>query len=153
MFTIEKQEDKYIATFVQEIHSAKKSVWDILTVNSQLKKWFSELEIETLQVGGRILFDMQDETYEMMEILEVETESVFSYTWDRDAVKFILEENNGITTLTFIETINNRTNHTSRDLAGWHCCMVKIKDLLEGTETPLVWEEFNRQYMNVLNKG
>lgn len=152
MFTIEKKDDVFTATLTLDIASDKKSTWDMLTVNSKLKQWFNELEIEHLVVGGRVLFDMQDETFETMDILEVEDQSVLAYTWDQDKVKFILNENGENTSLTFIETINHITKHTPRDLAGWHCCMYKVKDLLEGTNNPESWDVMCLEYSKMVEK-
>jgi uncharacterized protein YndB with AHSA1/START domain len=42
-------------------------VWAWLTENEKLKQWFLELRIDSLQEGGKILFDMSNGTFEEME--------------------------------------------------------------------------------------
>src|SRR5690606_33596916 len=99
-------------------------VWAMLVVNEQLVQWFPELRIEELREGGRILFDMQDGTFEEMTILELEPEAVLAFTWAKDQVRFELSatEEEGCR-LVFSEQLYTITEHTARDLAGWHICL------------------------------
>lgn len=151
MFTFVKKENSCTATLSLDIHAPKKIVWDMLTVNKELQKWFSELSIEELRVGGKILFDMQNGEYEIMEILSLEEQTSFSFTWDKDIVAFELEGDGNETTLTLIEQIKNVTDHTPRDLAGWHCCMDGIRELCEGVEYKQNWEILYNRYKKILS--
>jgi hypothetical protein len=79
-----------------------------------------------------IKFDMQNGTFEEMEIIELKTYSVLEYTWGEDRVRFELNEESDGSRLVLIEKINKITDHTPRDLAGWHVCLDVINALLDG---------------------
>ena len=36
--------------------------------------------------------------------------------------------------LVLVETLQNLTEHTPKDLAGWHICLDMLKDLLNGVD-------------------
>lgn len=151
MFKIEKKDTCYTASITLNVYTSKKVIWEMLTVNSQLQKWFAELSIESLQIGGRILFDMQNGQFEEMKILELEEQSTLAFTWDKDIVKFELNGNENETSLTFTETLYTITDHTPRDLAGWHCCLDHIRELCEGVDYVQNWDNLYEKYKEILN--
>ena len=80
------------------------------------------LQIESLKTAGIIKFDMMDGSFINIDILECQLNSVLEFTWDKDRVRFeIHNEENG--TLYFKEYIHELTDHTPRDVAGWHICL------------------------------
>ncbi len=54
---IEKQSNGYIVKFQRQFPYTIEEVWSVLTENSKLKKWMSNLQIENLKTGGMIKFD------------------------------------------------------------------------------------------------
>ncbi|KAB2332092.1 SRPBCC family protein [Cytobacillus depressus] len=130
--TIQKSETGYIARFERNLEHPVKDVWSMLTNNEKLEQWFSELHIEDLRKGGFIKFDMQDGTFEEMEITELVLNSVLEFTWAEDIVRFELYPEGNECLLVLIEKINKITDHTPRDLAGWHVCLDVIHALLDG---------------------
>lgn len=113
------------------------------------------MQVDDLRVGGVIKFDMQDGTFEEMNILEVETNAVLSYTWGEDRVRFELEPVSGGTRLILIEQLTKLTDHTPKDLAGWHVCLDKIKALLDGKKLDSrnsEWEKWYKAYTEALNR-
>jgi uncharacterized protein YndB with AHSA1/START domain len=131
---IEKVKRFYVAHFEQHINASVEQVWSMLTENENVKKWFPELSIVDLQKGGQILFDFQNGTYEKFKILDVKLGSALEFTWGEDVVRFELYTEADGCTLVMNEKIKHISNHTPRDLAGWHVCIEVIKALVEGNE-------------------
>lgn len=129
---IQQTEYGYTARYERRLKHSAQKVWAYLTENEKLAKWFSELSVEDLREGGIIKFDMQDGTFEEMSILELKMHSVLEYTWGEDQVRFELYPEADGCRLVMIEKINKLTDHTPRDLAGWHVCLDVIEALLEG---------------------
>ena len=100
---IGKLTDGYIVKFEREFPYTVEEVWSVLTENSKLKKWMSNLQIESLKTGGIIKFDMMDGSFINIDILECQLNSVLEFTWDKDRVRFeIHKEENG--TLYFLKS-------------------------------------------------
>ncbi|ARO62059.1 Uncharacterized protein B5E38_4621 [Bacillus cereus] len=85
---IGKLTDGYIVKFEREFPYTVEEVWSVLTENSKLKKWMSNLQIESLKTGGIIKFDMMDGSFINIDILECQLNSVLEFTWDKDRVRF-----------------------------------------------------------------
>lgn len=134
------------ATFKHHFKHSVQDVWAYLTVNDLLAKWFSELRIEDLRTGGLITFDMQDGTFEEMEITGYETESVLEYTWGEDKVRFELSPEPEGCRLLLIESLNQITDHTPKDLAGWHVCLEVIETLLDGKMADGRMQKWEQRY-------
>ncbi|WP_342540588.1 SRPBCC family protein [Heyndrickxia sp. FSL K6-6286] len=130
--TIKKVDDYYIARYEHHFPHDLEKVWRMLTDNEELKKWFSELRVADLREGGLITFNMGDGTFAEMQITELKMYSVLEYTWAADRVRFELYKEPEGCLLIFIETIKEITNHTPKDLAGWHVCLQVIQALLDG---------------------
>ena len=151
--TLEKNEPIYIATFERHYPHSVDEVWAMLTENDKLQSWFSELKVDGLHKGGRILFDMGDGTFEEMTITDFSEHAVLEYTWADDKVRFELTpEPNGCKFL-LIETLTKLTEHTPRDLAGWHVCLDVIGVLLNGNQMDNrkeLWEPLHEQYVQAI---
>ncbi|WP_134703011.1 SRPBCC family protein [Ammoniphilus sp. YIM 78166] len=129
---VQQVQNGYVARFERNLKHTVEKIWSSLTENDKLEKWFSELQIDDLREGGIIKFDMQDGTFEELEIIELKPNSVLEYTWGEDRVRFELYPESDGSRLVLIEKINKITNHTSKDLAGWHVCLDVINVLLDG---------------------
>ncbi|WP_264739475.1 SRPBCC family protein [Cytobacillus firmus] len=152
--SIKKESNGYTAVFERTLNHPKEEVWSMLTDNSQLKKWFPELQAEELKKGGKFTFDMGDGTFEEMEILGFKEYAILEYIWGNDIVRFELQEVNGSTVLSLIEKISEITDHTPRDLAGWHVCLNVIGRLLDSREIGSrkeEWKHWYEEYVKVLN--
>ncbi|HEY2495124.1 MAG TPA: SRPBCC family protein [Paenibacillus sp.] len=152
---IQRVENGYIACFERHLKHSVEKVWSSLTENDQLEKWFSELRVDDLREGEIIKFNMQDDIFEELEIIELKMCSVLEYTWGEDRVRFELyPEPNGCR-LVLIEKINKITDHTSKDLAGWHVCLEVISKLLEGRtldSRDSEWKRWYEQYVQLIKK-
>ncbi|MBN2981380.1 SRPBCC family protein [Cohnella algarum] len=146
---IQKTANGYTARYERRLKHPVAKVWAMLTENEKLAKWFSELSVDDLREGGVIKFDMQDGTFEEMEILELKAESVLEYTWGEDRVRFELYPEPDGCRLVLIETIAKLTDHTPKDVAGWDVCLDVIEAVLAGRtieSSKSAWEIKYEQY-------
>jgi uncharacterized protein YndB with AHSA1/START domain len=145
--TIQKENTIYTARFERHFHHSVEEVWSMLTDNEKLQQWFNELEVADLRIGGLIKFDMQDGTFIDMEILDYEPFKVLAFEWGKDTARFELYSVSEGCQLTFIETLSSFTEHTIKDLAGWHVCLDVIESLLDGRTILSREEEWKTWYM------
>ncbi|RCW48885.1 SRPBCC family protein [Paenibacillus prosopidis] len=154
MLAVIKQiENEYIARFERHLKHSVEKVWSSLTENDKLAKWFSELRVDDLRKGGIIKFDMQDGTFEELEITELKICSVLEYTWGEDLVRFELYPESEGCRLVLIEKIKKITNHTPKDIAGWDVCLDVIEALLDSRtiESRMdIWKIKYEKYVQVI---
>lgn len=67
---IDKQNNEYVVQFDRHFSYSIEEVWSVLTENSKLKKWMSNLQIESLKTDGVIKFDMMDGSFINIDIIE-----------------------------------------------------------------------------------
>lgn len=127
---IQRSNEETVVEFHRDFPYPITKVWEMLTDNDQLVKWFSELKIQELTEGGKLLFDTGNGSYEEMTIIEVKAPDAWEFTWDKNLVRFNLSENPSGTHLVLKEYIKEVTDHTARDIAGWHVCLDVIGQLL-----------------------
>ncbi|MFS0672238.1 SRPBCC family protein [Ornithinibacillus sp. 179-J 7C1 HS] len=150
---VEKHNDEFIATFERHINHPKVNVWEMLTQNDRLSLWFDELRVAELKKGGYLTFNMGDGSFERMDIIDFEEQSIIEFTWDDNLVRFELIEESGGCNLVLIERINEITEQTMKDLAGWHVCLDVIISILDGEkiedrmEDWKVWYEKYRELL------
>nr|WP_263325749.1 SRPBCC family protein [Neobacillus sp. Marseille-Q6967] len=151
---IEKVQNGYTATYERHIKHSVEDVWAYLTDNDKLPKWFSELRVDELREGGVIKFDMGDGTFEEMTILELQMNSILEYTWGEDIIRFELSEESGGCLLVLIEKIHTITDHTPKDLAGWHVCLDVIAALLNGKtfDRKDEWKKWYEKYIDAVKE-
>ncbi|CAH2465908.1 MULTISPECIES: SRPBCC family protein [Bacillus cereus group] len=139
---IEKQNNEYLVQFDRHLPFTIEEVWSVLTDNNKLKKWMSNLQIEDLKTGGIIKFDMMDGTFINIDILECQMNSVLEFTWDKDRVRFEIHKKEKGSLLLFKEFIHELTDHTPKDIAGWHICLDLFSSVLEGEEKEFSKDEW-----------
>ncbi|MFE7376585.1 SRPBCC family protein [Bacillus cereus] len=143
---IRKLTDGYIVKFERQFPYTAEEVWSVLTENSKLKKWMSNLQIESLNTGGIIKFDMMDGSFINIDILECQLNSVLEFTWDKDRVRFEIHKEENGTLLLLKEYIHELTDHTPRDVAGWHICLNLFSCVLEGEEKEFSKDEWQHWF-------
>lgn len=144
--SIQKMDDQVIVEFERDFPVEIDLVWRMLAENQYLQKWFADLKIETLEEGGKILFDMKDGTFEEMTITSLSVPNVLEYTWGSDLVRFDLTPSKTGTHLIFKETISKVTDHTPKDITGWHTCLDVIDAILSNEELPDPQYKYNELY-------
>ncbi|MDJ1477948.1 SRPBCC family protein [Bacillus sp. LS15-K4] len=143
---IDKQDNEYVVQFDRHFSYSIEEVWSVLTENSKLKKWMSNLQIESLKTGGIIKFDMMDGSFINIDILEYQVNAVLEFTWDKDRVRFELHKEENGTLLLLKEYIYELTDHTPKDIAGWHICLNLFSSVLEGEEKEFSKDEWQQWF-------
>jgi hypothetical protein len=90
-----------------------------------------------------------------MAISNYEPKSVLQFAWGADQVRFELAAESGGCRLLLIEQILKITDHTPKDLAGWHVCLDVIGRLLNCIDTTTEsrkqeWEAGYEQYKQAI---
>ncbi|RLQ97450.1 SRPBCC family protein [Falsibacillus albus] len=152
-----KKVDGYLAQFNRPMEHSIENVWSALTENEKLKKWMPNLRVEDLGKGGRIIFHMNDGTGSTfpISIIDYKIHSYFQYEWGKGSVRFELFPIDDGTLLILKEYIPVLTEHTSKDLAGWHVCLDVFNALLKGEEMDFPkeeWEKHRKDYARIIDK-
>lgn len=66
---------------------------------------------------------MMDGSFINIDIIECQQNSVLEFTWDKDRVRFEIHKEENGTLLLLKEYIHELTDHTPKDIAGWHICL------------------------------
>lgn len=155
--TIQKQQNNYFVKFNRPLAHSVDAVWTILTENGKLQKWMNNLEIIDLRKNGKIHFNMNDGTnaFQEIAITDYAEKKLLEFDWGKDTVRFELSPTSSGSILVLLETIGELTEHTPKDLAGWHVCLVLLSDLLNGTvheEFPLEeWQKWYAEYKQLVD--
>lgn len=149
---IDKVENGYVARYDRPLKHSIEQVWAALTENDKLARWMSNLIVEDLRDGGTIKFDMKDGsgTFIDIKILDYLEYSVLEYEWGKDRVRFELYPKPDGCLLVLKEFIGTLTDHTSKDLAGWHVCLDLLSALLDGRHMEFPkgeWEKWHDKYV------
>ncbi|AIS58842.1 SRPBCC domain-containing protein [Listeria ivanovii] len=147
--SIEKHASKSTKVkFELEINAPVTSVFELLTTNAGLVQWFDELEVGEPGPSGHLLFVMTPEEKITMPILAWETNRILSFEWDDDNVTFELSESaENKTLVTFTEQLQTITDHTPRDVAGWHICLKKLQAIAKGNKYDFDKMEFETLFL------
>lgn len=144
---LQKDENGFVARMERHLKHPVEQVWSMLTQNDQLAKWFPELRVKDLGQGGSMIFDMQNGVFEEMKISCYKALAVLEYEWGEDLVRFELApESAAESKLIFLEKIKKITDHTPKDLAGWHVCLDVIEALLDGRTLKSRKQEWEKWY-------
>lgn len=152
---IVKEADVVVAVYERKLHHSVDDVWAYLTENNKLQQWFPELEIQDLKVDGEIWFDLQNGDFEKMTILQVVPKKILAFTWDKNTVRFELAATDYGCQLFFKEYLYEISDHTPKDLAGWHVCLDVIEALLQGQtieNRKAHWEKWYPKYQEALQQ-
>ena len=88
-----------------------------------------------------------------MKILDYEPLKTLVFEWGQDIARFELSSLSNGCKLVFVETISTITEHTPKDLAGWHVCLDVIQALLDGDSIKREddWKIWFQKYKELLN--
>jgi uncharacterized protein YndB with AHSA1/START domain len=131
--SIQKVEGGFVARFSRPLKHSVEKVWAALTENDKLTRWMPNLQIEELREGGIIKFDMKDGTGTFIDIAitAFQPYSVMEFIWGNDRVRFEIYPKPEGCILILTEFIGTLTDHTSKDLSGWHVCLDVLSSLLD----------------------
>jgi uncharacterized protein YndB with AHSA1/START domain len=152
---INKVEQGCIVRFERQLTHSLEETWSWLTENEKMTQWFPELQIVELREGGFLQFDMQNGNVDKLVISELKLHSVFEFDWWGDTIRFELYQESEGCKLVMKETIKQITNHSPKDLAGWHVCLDVIEALMAGRTFEWrmeKWKEWFEQYKQAIEK-
>lgn len=155
--TIQKQQNNYVVKFNRPLSHSVDAVWAVLTENGKIRNWMNNLEIIDLRKNGKIHFNTNDGTDNYMEITITDyvEKEVLEFDWGKDTVRFELSPTSSGSILVLLELIGELTEHTPKDLAGWHICLGLLSDLLNGTvhgEFPMEeWQKWFAEYKQLVH--
>ncbi|MGE7843032.1 SRPBCC family protein [Lysinibacillus sp. NPDC093712] len=156
--TIHKKQTGYIALIECSLSHSISAVWAVLTDNGKLQKWMSNLEMIDPKKNGKMRFNMNDGTDAFIDIAITDyiEQEVLEFDWGKDCVRFELSPTSEGSLLVLHETIGQLTDHTPKDLAGWHICLEQLSDLLNGTvheAFPMeAWQKWLAEYTILLQE-
>ncbi|KQL54329.1 activator of Hsp90 ATPase 1 family protein [Heyndrickxia shackletonii] len=145
---IEKAENGCTAIFKRLLPHTVQEVWAALTENDKLVKWFSNLQVTDLRKDGTIKFHMNDGSGKSidMRITDYEKGSVLEYEWGEGSVRFELSPQSEECLLVLSDIFPTTTDHTAKDIAGWHICLDVFTALLDGVSMEFPMEEWQKVY-------
>jgi uncharacterized protein YndB with AHSA1/START domain len=154
---VEKIEGGYIAKYNRPLNHSLEKVWVALTENNKLEKWMPNLHVEDLRKGGAITFNMNDGTGDSfnIKIIDFKENTFLQYEWGEGWVRFELYPKDNGCLLILKEYIPTLSDHTSKDLAGWHVCLDVFSALLEDQYMDFPkgeWEKWHENYARVINQ-
>ena len=143
-----KSENGYTALFERYFDVPFEKLWASLVNNENFKFWMEHLEITDLSKGGTMLFHYHDGSgkYEKMAITDFADEKVLQFEWGADTVRFETVPNGEGSLLILKEFIRGITDHTPKDLAGWHVCLLRFNDVVTGESNELAADEWEKWY-------
>ncbi|MFJ5767499.1 SRPBCC family protein [Lysinibacillus sp. NPDC093210] len=157
--TIHKHQTGYIALIECPLAHSISAVWAVLTENGKLQKWMSNLEMIEPKKKGKMRFNMNDgtDTFIDIAITDYIEQEVLEFEWGKDSVRFELSPTSDGSILVLHEKIGQLTDHTPKDIAGWHICLELLSDLLNGTvheEFPMkAWQKWLAEYTLLIHEA
>ncbi|MBT2571208.1 SRPBCC family protein [Planococcus sp. ISL-110] len=145
---VTRNQQGYVAEFDRKLVHEPEKVWQMLTDNQKIHRWFAGLQIEQPGKDGYLTFDLGHGKFEKMAITDYEEKQQLGFEWGKDHVLFELMPEEGGTRLRMVETIHALTDQTPKDVAGWHVCLDVLEALLDkrGIERTLEWEHWYPEY-------
>lgn len=118
-------------TLSTTIQASKEKVFFYLATTEGISTWFPQLSITKENEKAFVLFDMGDETFEKMSLIDYKTEAYIAFEWAAGKVEFQLEEENGATHLLLKESLPLSFSAIPQDFTGWYVQMNQIKHVSE----------------------
>lgn len=145
---VTRTQQGYKAKFDRKLAHEPEQVWQMLTDNKKIHRWFAGLQMEKPGKDGYMTFDMGHGNFEKMAITDYEEKKRLGFEWGKDHVLFELTPEEGGTRLQLVEKIQTLTDHTPKDVAGWHVCLDVLEALIDkkGIERTLEWEHWYPEY-------
>lgn len=146
---IYKSDQGFTAEYERNYPVTAENVWTTLTSNEKFKFWMEHLEITELKKDGNINFHYNDGSgnLEKIVITDFVDGEVLQFEWGEDTVRFEMVPNNTGTTLIMKQFLSKITDHTPKDLAGWHVCLLRFNDVVTGESNLLTEDEWEKWYV------
>lgn len=138
------------------IQADKSTIFRYLSTTDGISSWFPQLSIDAKENKGFVFFDMGDDTFEKMSLLDFKTDENIAFEWASGKVEFQLKETEEGTQLILKETLPLDFSAIPQDFTGWFVQMTNIKSVLETnsvadlnkTEIQKVREQIKQELFN-----
>lgn len=131
--TFETIDGRPAVRFERRLRHPVDQVWRAVTEPAELAHWFpSRVEVE-LKEGGDMHFVHADDAAPPADgtVLELDPERVFEFTWGSERLRIELAPADDGCQLTLTHFLSTR-EQAARDAAGWHVCLDRLGDHLDG---------------------
>ena len=118
-------------TLSTTIQANKEEVFFHLATTEGISSWFPQLSITKEKDAAFVLFDMGEDTFEKMSLVDYKTDDYIAFEWAAGKVEFQLEEASEGTQLILKETLPLSFSAIHEDFTGWDVQMKNIKQVLE----------------------
>lgn len=150
--TLEQTPDGPRLRFVRHLAHPPERVWRALTEPEHLAAWFPDtIVVDRWERGAPLRFEHPGGGFDG-EVLAVEPPSLLALRWGTDVLRFELAPTGDGTRLTLLDTLDE-LGKAARDGAGWHVCLDRLGEHLDGVEGDGVmgrWPEVHRTYVDAL---
>lgn len=132
------------------IQSDLNNVWNILTENDSVGKWFPGLSMSDFRSGGSMSYQSNGETTSFM-ILDIEAPTLFTFAWFGGTVAIELcAEDKRSTLINFSHWIEYVNEDTAVQLSRWLIALQTIAAMSENKEIESHEEQFTEIYPRML---
>lgn len=134
-----------------ELDHAIEMVWQVLTQQDYIQKWFPQLKLRDNFAGGKIeLVDSLGQAKESMMILDFEPPQLFSFNWKNNIISFeLIAINQDKTQMNFNQWVNYIEEDTVEDVTYWLVRMQLIAAILNGEELEDVEVLFSKYHDSI----
>jgi uncharacterized protein YndB with AHSA1/START domain len=153
--TYEKVDGRPVVRFERTFPHPVDAVWAAVTEPAQLEEWFpTTVDLSALEVGAPIVFRFAEDAYPPMtgEVLEVEADRRFAFSWGDDRLTFELEPRDAGESCRLIFTVVlDSEDKAARDGAGWEQCLDALALVAAGGVVhrplpPQAWRSYYEEY-------
>jgi uncharacterized protein YndB with AHSA1/START domain len=143
--TLHHDGNRHTLRFERWLDHPRKKVWHALTDKREVPHWFPAEIHGAREEGARLRFVFPNEEGPPTDghMLVFDPPRMMEFDWNRDVLRFQLEEEGGGTSLVFTHTFADVAK-SARDASGWTVCLDALEQRLEGEEAePFTLERFD----------
>lgn len=134
--------------FVRHLAHPAERVWRAITEPEHLAAWFPDtIVVDEWAPGAPLRFEHPDFNLNFDgEVLAVDPPRLLEFRWGTDTIRLEIEADGDGTRLTLLDTIDE-LGKAARDAAGWHVCLDRLGDHLDGRASSGDWAAVHPGYV------
>ncbi|MGQ0714670.1 MAG: SRPBCC domain-containing protein [Gemmatimonadaceae bacterium] len=143
--TLHHHGDQHTLTFERWLDHPRDTAWRAITDKREVPHWFPAEIHGAREDGARLRFVFPNDEGPPTEgrMLVFDPPRVMEFDWNREILRFELEERDGGTFLLFTHTFTDLAK-SARDASGWTVCLDALESRLEGEDAePFTPERFD----------
>jgi uncharacterized protein YndB with AHSA1/START domain len=148
--TFQTIDDRPALIFERRLAHPVERVWRAVTDPAELAHWFPSRVSGQIAPGGRLSFDFPDDDAPTLEgeVVEHEPPRRFAFTWGEDVLRIELDAADGGCVLR-LTCLFDDPERAARDAAGWHVCLDRLQQHLDGAATDAPDSEPTHEWRDV----